>query len=48
MTFDSGDIKAVGSYVTDIKPNRVNPIKHMGNARVMQLRWLELPFTKNI
>lgn len=47
MTFDSGDIKAVGSYVTDIKPNRVNPIKHMGNARVISVALVNY-FTKNI
>lgn len=47
MTFDSGDIKAVGSYVTDIKPDRVNPVKHMGKARVVALALVDY-FTKNI
>lgn len=47
MTFDTGDIKAVGSYVTDIKPNRVNPIKHMGSARVISLALVNY-FTKDI
>lgn len=47
MTFSNGDIKAVGAFVTDIKPNKINPIKHMGNARIIALSIVDY-FTKNI
>lgn len=37
ITFENGKIKAIGGYVTNIKANRVNPLKHLGSARVVDL-----------